>query len=235
MKLLKLVENIITNVIGASTQDLLVRFNITVPIWHTIHSYKNKNRTDYNHSYDVDKTPITDQEIIELYDQILPTFKRYVSDNIIKENIPYIINIQSSTTKIASYLERPSYNKKTLNWFIRLITIRRNRLGPFPDQVVINEQHLSEQQLKTVLTSIQVPILVTIKFTKQFLNQHRAIQLQECYNFLDTNRNQIIDWIKRNNLTNEQKIEIPINQLVIQGYFGVINPFESEIKITSIK
>ncbi len=234
MKLLPILDNLISEGLNVF-QPIIISYRVNIPIYHTVHSFKNKNRKDYTHDYDVDKRPIDNIEIIDLIHYMLPKFIQKVADQQIREYTTILADSEVSTVKMIISLERVKHQKNLFNWLLKLVTIRRNKLDEYSGQIIINEYNKLEQRLDELIIKVPVTFTINITFTKQILNSLSNLELQECHKLLESNQNQIVRWLKMNNPNNKQKIEFPINTKIIRAYFEIKTPFEFEIKIIDIK
>jgi hypothetical protein len=161
-------------------------------------------------------------------------FLDLINNNQIKENTTFIIDSNISTIKLSAGLEKLK-DKKTLNWLIKLITLRRNRLYYSDDRIVINEEYdETGQQLKEIIDSLEILIYFDINITKKIFESLDIEELKQLHNNIRLNRLLILKWIKNRNLISGSKQNFKTDQYNLEFYFNIKNPFHFELNIIGI-
>jgi hypothetical protein len=209
---------------------------IEIPVWHTQHSFENKNRNDYNRKYDIDKRKITDEELLGVYQKTSETFITLVREKKIKENDSYLIKPNFSTINAIGSLEKPKQDKRILNWLIRTITIRRNELSSFEGEVIIREDYdRLQQRLKYIITKLSVPIEIQIRLDKRILDRLPLNKLQELHNHLNNSQNNIFNWIISLKSSIGEKSQYRDKRYQLDIFINSKTPFNLDLGIVDIK
>ena len=234
---------LVEEIIGSNLNDEKAKYQhlnlglitFEIPIWHTQHSFDNKNRNDYTGKYDIDKRSISDEDLADVYQKTLNTFITHVKKNELKEYDSYLIKPKFSTVNIIGSLERPMNDKLLLNWFIRTITIRRNNIATFPGQLIIKEAYDKlQQKLIYVIDKLVIPIEIQIRIDKKLLNRLELQKIKKLHSHLITHQDNIFEWIKNTKLYPGEKITYSDDTSKIDVFINTKTPFDIEFAIVNL-